>query len=111
MHWHKPAGPEQDRVTGDAKLCLARGQGRAQVLTGAASEAHPPGSSDVILAAAVGGLGAVQGNRRRHWGQGGACREGQGFRAFPEPGWSTLPPRPLPSARPLMLQLPLGLGT
>lgn len=108
MHWHKPASAEQDRVTTAAKLCLAVGQGQAQVLTGAASKAHTPGSSDVILAAAVRGLGAVQGNRRWYWGQGGACREGRGFKTLPGSGHSTSPTQPLPSVL-LMLQLALGL--
>lgn len=79
MHWHKPARPGR-RGHWATGLRLAAGQGWAQVLTGAASQAHALGSSDVVLATAIGGLGAVWGNCRQQWGQCGACREGQGLR-------------------------------
>lgn len=52
------------------------GQGQAWGLTGTAGQAHAPRSSDVILAAAEGGLGAVQGDGRGHRSHSGACRGG-----------------------------------
>lgn len=56
----------------------ALGCGWEGALTGAASQAHTPGHSAVVLAAAVGGLGAVWGSRGGQRGQGGACGERQG---------------------------------
>lgn len=66
------------------------GQGWAQALTWAASQAHTPGSSDVILAAAEGGLGAVQGDCGWPRGHSGACGETpDSVRHPPGPGHST----------------------
>lgn len=48
------------------------GQGWVQVLTGTASEAYSLGSSDIVLAAAIGGLGTVWEGHRQQWSQGRA---------------------------------------
>lgn len=77
LQWQEPARPGQAVVTVALWPRAALEWGRAGVLTGAASQAHTPGRCGIVLAAAVGSLGAVWGGRGGQRGQGGACRERQ----------------------------------
>lgn len=56
-----------------------------RVLTGTASQAYTLGSRDIVLAAAVGGLGAVWGSHGWQWGSGRAYRRSTGFKLGPGP--------------------------